>query len=118
MDTDMNPQLQDFYARIARVESAHARGLGFEAQGTLGRSHYYRPERRRSSLLKPVLVTLLCVTALKAAILNEIGADTYAARVAELTAGQGVDRVGGYLMTADPATVWLAGRMKVYLPRL
>jgi hypothetical protein len=117
MDTDMNPQLQDFYARIARVETAHARGLGFEAHGTLGRSHYHRPERRRFTLLKPVIVTLLCVTALKAAILNEIGAETYAARVAELTAGTGVDRIGGTLMTADPATVWLAGLMADYLPR-
>ena len=114
----MDAQLQDFYARIARVEAAHARGLGFEAKGTLGRSHYHRPERRRFTLLKPLLVTLLCVTTLKAAILNEIGTETYTARVAELTAGAGVDRIGGYLMTADAATVWLSGRMDQYLPRL
>ena len=113
----MDAQLQDFYARIARVEAAHARGLGFEANGTLGRSHYHRPERRRFTLLKPLLVTLLCVTTLKAVILNEIGTETYTARVAELTAGAGVDRIGGYLMTADAATVWLSGRMEQYLPR-
>jgi hypothetical protein len=118
MDAMMNPQLQDFYARIARVESAHARGLGFEAKGLIGRSHYNRPERRRSSMLKPLLVTLLCVTTLKAAIHREIGTETYAARVTELTAGEGVDRIGGYLMTADPATVWLSGKMDQYLPRL
>ena len=114
----MDAQLQDFYARIARVEAAHARGLGFEAKGTLGRSHYHRPERRRLTILKPLLVTLLCVTTLKAAILREIGTETYIARVAELTAGAGVDRIGGYLMTADAGTVWLSGRMDQYLPRL
>ena len=113
----MDAQLQDFYARIARVEAAHACGLGFEAKGTLGRSHYHRPERRRFTLLKPLLVTLLCVTTLKAVILNEIGTETYTARVAELTAGAGVDRIGGYLMTADAGTVWLAGMLEQYLPR-
>ncbi len=114
----MDAQLQDFYSRIARVEAAHARGLGFEAQGTWGRSHYNRPEQRRLSILKPLLVTLLCVTTLKAAILHQIGSDIYSARVAELTAAQGVDRIGGYLMTADPATVWIAAKMEQYLPRL
>lgn len=114
----MDAQLQDFYARIARVEAAHARGLGFEAKGTLGRSHYHRPERRRFTILKPLLVTLLCVTTLKAAILREIGTETYTARVAELTAGAGVDRIGGYLMTADAATVWLSVLMDNSLPRL
>ena len=114
----MDAQLQDFYARIARVEAAHACGLGFEAKGTLGRSHYHRPERRRLTILKPLLVTLLCVTTLKAAILREIGTEIYTARVAELTAGAGVDRIGGYLMTADAGTVWLSGRMDQYLPRL
>lgn len=113
----MDAQLQDFYARIARVEAAHSRGLGFEAMGTLGRSHYHRAERRRLSILKPLLVTVLCVTTLKAAILNEIGTETYTARVAELTAGQGVDRIGGYLMTADAGTVWLADQLNQYLPR-
>jgi hypothetical protein len=117
MDEPMNPQLQDFYARIARVESAHARGFGFESQGSIGRSHYHRPERRRVSIIKPLLVTLLCVTTLKAAIHHEIGTETYAARVAELTAGESIDRIGGYLMMADPATVWLAGKMEQYLPR-
>ena len=63
-----------------------------------------------------MLVTLLCVTTLKAVILREVGTETYAARVTELTAGQGVDRIGGYLMTADAATVWLAGQMDLYLP--
>lgn len=114
----MDAQLQDFYARIARVEAAHARGLGFEAQGTWGRSHYNRPNRRRPSILKPLLVTLLCVTTLKATILHQIGFETYTARVTELTATAGVDRIGGYLMTADPATVWIAGMMEQNLPRL
>jgi hypothetical protein len=118
MDTMMDAQLQDFYSRIARVEAAHARGFGFEAQGLLGRSHYNRPDRRRMPILKPLLVTILCVTTLKATILQQIGTETYAARVVELTSGEGVDRIGGYLMTADPATTWLSAKMDQYLPRL
>jgi hypothetical protein len=116
MDETMNPQLQDFYARIARVQSDHSRGRGFEAQGLLGRSHYTRPARRRTSILKPLIVVLLSVTTLKAALYREIGPETYNARVSELTASQGLDRVGGYLMMSDPATIWLAGKMSEYLP--
>lgn len=114
----MDAQLQDFYARVARVEAAHARGYGFEAQGLLGRSHYIQKPRRRRSMLKPLIVTFLCVTALKATIYREIGAETYLNRVTELTAGTGVDRFGGYIMTADPATVWLSAQMDTYLPSL
>ena len=114
----MNPQLQDFYARIARVQTDHARGHGFEAQGMLGRSHYTRKARRRPSLLKPLIVVLLSVTTLKAALYGEIGPETYNARVAELTVSQGLDRVGGYLMMADPATIWLSEKMTQYLPNL
>ena len=113
----MDAQLQDFYSRIARVEAAHSRGWGFEAKGTLGRSHYNLPDRRRFNIIKPLLVTLLCVTTLKAVILREIGTETYAARVTELTASTGVDRIGGYLMTADAGTVWLSAQLDRYLPR-
>ena len=116
MDKVMDPNLEDFYRRIARLEAAHARGLGFEAEGTLGRSHYNRPQRRKFSLVKPLLLAAFCVTGLKAVIHQEIGSQTYDARVTELKSSTGFDRIGGYLMTPDPATLWLSGTMDRYLP--
>jgi hypothetical protein len=41
---------------------------------------------------------------LKGAIHYKVGASTYDGRVEALLAGQGFDRLGGWLMQADPAT--------------
>lgn len=114
----LDPNLEDFYRRIARVEAARARGFGFEADGTIGRSYYSRPARRQMSLLRPLVVTLMCIVGLKAAIHYNIGPDIYAARVAELQAGSGFDRLGGVIMAPDPLTLWLADALRTHLPPL
>ena len=114
-----DPNLQDFYARVARIESARARGLGFEAEGTLGRSHYLRHRRSgvRLRVLPPVLVAAVCVVGLKGLIHYHIGDGVYAQRVEALAAGQGVDKLGAWLMAADPATLWLSDRLQHWAPR-
>ena len=108
---DLN--LVDFYGRVARIEKDHARGYGFEAVGTLGRSgSAHRVAKSPLRFLKPVLMVLVCSVALKGAIHHQIGADTYQARVASLMSGEGFDRLGGVLMQADPITVWFSGELK------
>lgn len=107
-----DPNLVDFYGRVAKINRDHARGYGFESAGTLGRSHYYRPQRR--SLLRyimPVVTIALCTLALKGAIHHTIGGEVYQARVDALLASEGIDRLGGYLMLADPATVWVSDKL-------
>jgi len=113
--TDAN--LQDFYARVARVQAAHARGLGFEAEGLLGRSHYARPRRRGFPVMKPLLVALLCLTGLKATIHYHVGDGVYRARVATLAAGDTVDRVGAFVMSTDPAMLWVSAKLQAWAPR-
>ncbi len=100
-----DPNLQDFERRVTRVEKARAKGYGFEAPGTLGRSAYTRPNKSRISLIKPLLVLVLMSVGLKAAIHYKIGGDVYQARVDNLMQGEGFDRLGGWLMQADPATL-------------
>lgn len=108
----VDPNLADFYGRIARIEKARSKGFGFEASGTLGRSYYtyYSRSRRkgRFSIVKPVMVVLLCGFALKGAIHHQIGEEVYATRVAQLQGGEGFDRLGGYLMQADPVTIFVS----------
>lgn len=106
-----DPNLQDFYRRIDRVEGARTRGYGFEAAGTLGRSAYRQKPRRRWSILKPVLLVCLVMLTLKGVIHHEIGAATYEQRVQGLMAGDGIDRLGAFLMTADPVTLWISGQI-------
>jgi hypothetical protein len=114
----MDPNLDDFYRRIARVSVAHAKGFAFEAPGAIGRSAYPRPRRSVLRHFRPLIWLVAGVIAIKAMILHSIGAEVYAARVETLSSGEGFDRVGGFMMQADPATLWLADKIGDWLPYL
>ncbi|MBL4915842.1 hypothetical protein [Szabonella alba] len=108
-----DPNLIDFYDRVGRLQKAHASGQGFEALGTLGRSHYSRKERkRRSGLILPLLFVALAVFGLKATIHYNVGDQTYQDRVVMMRQGEGFDRLGAALMQADPVTLWLSDRLR------
>lgn len=112
----VDPQLQDFYVRVARIESARRKGFGFEAVGTVGRSYYTRKTRRSLPIFRPLLVVTLCIIGLKSIIHYNIGDDTYRDRVVELQSGEGFDRLGGYLMAADPVTLWVSAQIAQRMP--
>jgi len=113
-----DPNLANFYGRIARIERARAKGYGFEANGTLGRSHFFRPVRQRRPLLRVLIFAFVCVFGLKGTILHYVGPDSYAARVDRLAAGEDFDKLGAWLMQADPVTIWVATRIAVVEARL
>jgi hypothetical protein len=118
MSEMVDPQLQDFYVRVARIEAARRKGFGFEATGTVGRSYYSRQTARRPiPVFRPLLVVALCVIGLKSIIHYNIGDETYRARVVELQAGEGFDRLGGYVMAVDPLTLWVSAQIEKRLPK-
>lgn len=100
----------DFYHRVGRIERTHERGGGFEAEGTLGMTFYnsLRPRTRRSTMLMPLALILCTVVAIKAGVLINIGEQAYAERVARLQEGSTADRVGAYVLQADPLTQYVA----------
>lgn len=104
----------DFYGRVSRIKKARAKGYGFEAEGTLGRSYYLQhlPTRSRISILKPAMIVLFSAFGLKGAIHYQIGGSVYSERVAELQSGKGIDRLGGYLMQADPLTMFVSAKLQ------
>lgn len=106
-----NSQMNEFLGRVERVERMHRRGLGFEAPGTLGRSAY-REQTRRTSLTRPLFVFLAVGLILKAALLIQIGESDYKTKVDRLRAGDSLERIGAYVMQADPMTVWIAQKAK------
>lgn len=110
-----DPNLSEFYDRVARIEKARALGYGFEAEGTLGRSYYHRRARRRRALLGPLLIVAACAIGLKATIHYKVGAAAYEDRVARLMSGEGFERLGGQLMQADPLTEYLSERLALAL---
>ncbi len=106
-----DPNITDFYTRVARLQKARAKGHGFEAAGALGRSFYHRPTSRRRLVLVPVVFLLVCGVLLKGIIHHAVGATVYQDRVATLTAGKGVEPVGGWLMQADPVTLLVSAQI-------
>ncbi len=112
-----DPNLKDFERRVSRVQKARAKGYGFEAPGTLGRSASMRHKQRSSSFVKPFLVLVLMSVGLKAGIHYKIGGDVYQARVNSLAQGEGFDRLGGWLMQADPATLAVSAFLTQQFPR-
>jgi hypothetical protein len=113
----VDPNLNDFYTRVSRIEKSHAKGYGFEASGTLGRKASMRGTWGLTKLLKPLVIAAVLGIGLKSTIHYYVGAQTYESRVSALAAGTGFDPVGAWLMHADPATMWISEQMQAWLPR-
>jgi hypothetical protein len=103
-----DPNLNDFYKRVARIEYTHARGHGFIADGALGRADFLPHKTRRSPVVGPVILILAFGFMLKGTLHQQLGADVFNERVVTLKEGVGVDRLGGYLMQADPITLTIS----------
>ena len=54
-----DPNLTEFYSRVRRIEKARAKGFGFEAAGTLGRSFYHKQGSSRHGWLKPLILLMV-----------------------------------------------------------
>ncbi len=109
-----DPNMRNFYNRLGRIERTHQMGGGFEADGTLGMTYYnsLKVQRRRMTWLGPVLLVLMTIVAIKSAVLARIGDDTYAQRIAVLSQGDTADRIGAWVLQADPLTQYLAQQFK------
>jgi len=113
----VDPNLNDFYTRVSRIEKSHAKGYGFEATGTVRRRAPSRAGARVMKILKPVVFALALAVGLKGTIHYYVGAQTYESRVSALAAGQGFDPIGAWMMHADPITMWVSAQLQVLLPR-
>jgi hypothetical protein len=112
-----DPNLNDFYGRVARIEKAHAKGYGFEAHGTLGRSTTYKRDRSSFRFVKPLALVAIVSLGLKGVIHYYVGAELYDDRVTKLMAGEGFDPVGGTLMQADRVTRAISGFLTGAFPK-
>ncbi len=106
--------MRDFHGRLGRIEKIHNAGGGFEAEGTLGMSYYNAQKRpvRRPGILGPLVLVLLTVVAIKATVHATIGAERYGERIATLEAGDTADRVGAYILQAEPLTLAISHQIR------
>lgn len=109
--------MNDFYARVSRIEKSHAKGYGYKAAGTGSRKAPSRYRARAMKILKPLVLALALAVGLKGTIHYYVGAQTYESRVSALAAGQGFDPIGAWMMHADPITLWISAQLQTLLPR-
>ena len=112
-----DPNLNDFHGRVSRIEKAHAKGYGFEARGTMGRSSTWKRSRPGWWFLKPLLMVIVVGLMLKGVIHHYVGADLYQERVTRMLAGSGFDPVGGTLMQVDVVTLAISGFLAEVFPK-
>jgi hypothetical protein len=113
-----DPNLNDFYGRVGRIQKAHAQGFGFEAAGALGRSDFRKKPSKRRPMLRMFLFAVSFGLGLKGALYYQIGAERYDARVATLEQSGSAGSVQAFLMQADPITQFLSEQMqRIRIPR-
>ncbi|WP_430463239.1 hypothetical protein [Tabrizicola sp.] len=111
--------LVEFYSRVSDLKKAHDKGFGHESPGTLSRAATYGLRKKRTRLrVMPLVFVAVAAVGLKATILHSVGEIAYQERVAALSAGQGFDRLGGWLMQVDPVTAYVAQQLGVMAMRL
>ena len=64
-----------------------------------------------TTLFRSLFLGLLILLAFKGFLYANIGPEFYPNQVNRLQNGSAVEKVGAYIMKADPFTVWLAGHM-------
>jgi hypothetical protein len=76
-----------------------------------------RPRRRGIPILGPLLIVIVAVTCLKGVIHNAVGGGNYDARIAALEkSSSSIDQIGGFVMQADPATLYISQKIASLRP--
>ena len=71
-----------------------------------------RPRRKTSHFpYRALFLGLLILLAFKGFLFANLGPEAYQDQVAILQSGTAIEKVGAYVMKADPVTIWLADQM-------
>lgn len=78
-----------------------------------------RPRRQGFSFpFRGLFFALVLFLAFKGFVLASIGTAAYDVRVAKLESGTIVEQAGAYVMKADPATTFIANKLRSVLPEM
>ncbi|WP_417257970.1 hypothetical protein [Celeribacter sp.] len=106
---------QSLEKRLTRIE-AQRRKLARGAVYSVNQDGLIVARPRRHTSRRPLrfmFFTLLGALLFKAFVFASLGAVSYNARVEALQEGTLVERIGAWVMTADPTTVWIAEHGKM-----
>jgi len=111
-----NANHANFSARLREIDQRHQRlASGYvrleERDGLLVPVEAVK--LRRGMPLRGVSLILGMFLVFKGFLLAYLGPVTYANRVGELTGGTLVEKLGGWIMQADPVTHWIASQFSL-----
>ena len=109
----MSVQHQEFQGRVARLKTKHAAyAQGYSTHVQSDGLIFMRPHKVRSRVSGKVFLLILAFfMVFKAFLMSVHGFDSYDERVAKLTTGNAVERVGALVMQSDPVSVWAAAQI-------
>lgn len=109
---------QQFKNRSSRVDATR-REISKGANYSVNQDGLIISRPRRSGLRFPLRGLFFAIAGLmmfKAGVVATLGIATYTSRIEALGEGTIFERAGAWVMTADPATLWMALQIKLLLP--
>lgn len=106
----MDRHQKEFDTRLKRIGRKH-RQLAGGYVARVGDDGLIVPRPRRRRVRVPfagIALAALGIIALKGVFYAQLGPESYDARVASLAAGSQVERMGAWVMQADPLTLWVS----------
>ena len=97
----MDLQREEFYGRISRLSDD-------KGEGPKRSSKHQSGKIASGNWIAPVAMILASVVTMKAVVHANVGADSYNHRIALLAEGDGADKIGAWVLSADPITVALS----------
>ncbi|MGI1662972.1 hypothetical protein ACRDNQ_12085 [Palleronia sp. KMU-117] len=113
-----DPHIQSFDERLQKIDKRHrqlARGYVMSVNHD-GLVIAEPKPQRRSFPWRGTLLILLGLMIFKGFLHFQIGTTAYDERVARLSEGTVIEKVGAYAMTADPVTVWISAQFASLAP--
>ena len=106
-------QFDEFDRRMRRINRRHSKlSRGYKTSVNADGLLVATPIQRRTNVpLRGVLIVLAVLMIFKGFLLAQLGPVAYEDRVARLAGGTTIEQVGGWIMTADPATIWIADKV-------
>ncbi|MBU2934856.1 MULTISPECIES: hypothetical protein [Pacificibacter] len=109
---------QQLEKRLTRID-AKRRSIAKGAVYSVNQDGLIIARPRRTGLRFPLRGVFFAIAGLlmfKVGVLVALGTATYADRIGAWNDGTMLERAGAWVMTADPATQWVAMQVKLLLP--
>jgi hypothetical protein len=106
-------QFDEFERRMRRINRRHTKlSQGYVTAVTDDGLVVAKPQKRRSgATLRGLVLIATVILVFKGFLLAQLGVDAYNDRVDRLAAGNVVEKVGAWVMTADPVTVSISSHL-------